>query len=145
MSLVLNGVEDARLDVGPISLVLVFLLHPLQLGVGESSDLLGHQVKGERWDLFREKSSNFCSILFISIIRTLFFNKVQGLLILQTHNKTYCTTPSKLVVYKPMGAERAADRTIAQSCSYVPFHRSAWCHNNFALHISLDLRDLIAH
>ena len=30
-----------------------------------------------------------------------------------------CTksTPSKLVVYKPMGAQRAADRTIAQSCS----------------------------
>ena len=34
--------------------------------------------------------------------------------------------------------------TIAQSCSYVPFHRSAWCHNNdFALCISVDLRDLI--
>ena len=31
-----------------------------------------------------------------------------------------CTTPSKLVVYKPMVAERAADRTIAQSCSFVP-------------------------
>ena len=41
-----------------------------------------------------------------------------------------------------MGAERAADRTIAQSCSYVPFSSSAWCHNNFALHISVDLRDL---
>ena len=36
-------------------------------------------------------------------------------------DKRYCTTPSKLVVYKPMGAERAADRTIAQSGSFVPF------------------------
>ena len=32
---------------------------------------------------------------------------------------------SKLVVYKAMGTERAADRTIAQSCSFVPFYRSA--------------------
>ena len=44
----------------------------------------------------------------------------------------YCIMPSKLVVYTPMGAERAADRTIALSCSYVPFHSSAWCHNNCA-------------
>ena len=56
-----------------------------------------------------------------------------------------CTTPSKLVVYKPVGAERATDRTIAQACSFVPFHRSAWCHNNFALRSSVDLRDLITH
>ena len=47
----------------------------------------------------------------------------------------------KLVVYKPMGAERVADRTIAQSCSYVPFHSSACCHNNFALRISVDLNE----
>ena len=40
-------------------------------------------------------------------------------------NSVFCTTPSKLVVYKPMGAERAGDRSIAQSCSYVPFHSSA--------------------
>ena len=33
---------------------------------------------------------------------------------------TYCTTPSKLV-YNPMGAEHAADRTIAQQ----------WCHNKY--------------
>ena len=33
----------------------------------------------------------------------------------------YCTTPSKLVVYKAMGAERAVNCTIAQSCSFVPF------------------------
>ena len=53
----------------------------------------------------------------------------------------YCTTSSKLVVYKPMGIERAADRL----CSFVPFCRSAWCHNNFALRNSVDLHDLIAH
>ena len=45
--------------------------------------------------------------------------------ILTNRRLCYSTTPSKLVVYKPMGAERVADRTIAQSCSYVPFHSSA--------------------
>ena len=38
-----------------------------------------------------------------------------------------------------------ADRIIAQSCSFVPFCRRAWCHNNYALRISVDLRDHIAH
>ena len=56
-----------------------------------------------------------------------------------------CTTPSKLVVYKPMGAQRAEFHTITQSCSFVPFCRRAWCHNNFALPISVEMRDLIAH
>ena len=37
----------------------------------------------------------------------------------------HCKTPNKLVVYKPMGAERAEDRTIAQQR----------CHNKFALRI----------
>ena len=45
----------------------------------------------------------------------------------------------KHVVYKPMGAERAADRTIAQWD--VPLHSSEWCHNNFALRISVNLRN----
>ena len=39
----------------------------------------------------------------------------------------YCTTPSKLTVYKSMGAERAADHTTAQL---------QWCHNDFALRIT---------
>ena len=55
----------------------------------------------------------------------------------------HCTTPSKLVVYKPMGAEREADHTIAQSYSFIPFSRSVQCQNNFALGSSVDLRDVI--
>ena len=47
-------------------------------------------------------------------------------------------------MYKPMGVKRAADRTTAQSCSFVPFCLSA-CHNNYAPRINVDLRYLIPH
>ena len=59
-----------------------------------------------------------------------------------------CTTPtcSKVVVYAPMGAERAESCPIAQSCIFVlPFCRSVWCYNNFVVRISVDLCELIAH
>ena len=54
-----------------------------------------------------------------------------------------CTTPSKLVVYKPMGAECAADRTIAQLA--VPLHSSDVT-TKYAMSVNyVDLCDVIRH
>ena len=52
----------------------------------------------------------------------------------------YCTTPSKLVVYTPMGAQRAESRYCCTVASAVSYHsqQCVWCHNNFVLH-SADL------
>ena len=43
--------EEARPDVVIVTHVLVFLLAPDQLGVGEALHLSPHQVEGERRDL----------------------------------------------------------------------------------------------
>ena len=63
----------------------------------------------------------FCIITYVHIlVRSVLWNWFYDLYFAILHY----TTPSKLVVYKPMGAEHAADHTIAQWDVHVPLHIS---------------------
>lgn len=52
-----GGVGDAGLDVVVVTLVLVLLLAPHQVGIDVLVDFSLHQIKGERKELQRESRS----------------------------------------------------------------------------------------